>query len=46
MSRGKKVNRAAVIGAGVSGVVSAKWLASEGIEVVVYERSEKVGGNW
>lgn len=46
MSRGKKVNRAAVIGAGFSGVVSAKWLASEGIEVVVYERSEKVGGNW
>ncbi|CAG8960763.1 hypothetical protein HYFRA_00002300 [Hymenoscyphus fraxineus] len=46
MSRGKNVRRVAVIGAGVSGVVTAKWLKSEGIEVVVYERAGKVGGNW
>jgi cation diffusion facilitator CzcD-associated flavoprotein CzcO len=38
--------RVAVIGAGVSGVTSAKYLKAAGVEVVVYERSSKSGGNW
>ncbi|KAN0104762.1 FAD/NAD(P)-binding domain containing protein [Hyaloscypha variabilis] len=36
----------AVIGAGVSGVTSAKHLMEVGIEVVVFERSRQAGGNW
>lgn len=40
------VSRVAVIGAGVSGVLAAKYLKEEGIEVVVFERSRKAGGNW
>jgi cation diffusion facilitator CzcD-associated flavoprotein CzcO len=38
--------RVAVIGAGVSGLTSAKHLKAAGVEVVVYERSSKCGGNW
>jgi cation diffusion facilitator CzcD-associated flavoprotein CzcO len=38
--------RVAVIGAGVSGVTSAKHLKAAGVEVVIYERSSKCGGNW
>ena len=41
-----KVKRVAVIGAGVSGVVTAKHLKSSGLEVVVYERSSTIGGIW
>ncbi|TVY50730.1 Flavin-containing monooxygenase ustF2 [Lachnellula cervina] len=41
-----KPPRVAVIGAGLSGVVSAKHLKDSGVEVVVYERSSKSGGNW
>jgi NADPH-dependent 2,4-dienoyl-CoA reductase/sulfur reductase-like enzyme len=41
-----KSPRVAVIGAGLSGIVSAKHLIYSGIEVVVYERSSKAGGNW
>lgn len=41
-----KSPRVAVIGAGLSGIVSAKHLICSGIEVVVYERSSKAGGNW
>ncbi|KAG0649154.1 Flavin-containing monooxygenase ustF2 [Hyphodiscus hymeniophilus] len=41
-----KAKRVAVIGAGVSGVTSAKHLKAAGVEVVVYERSSTSGGNW
>ena len=35
-----------VIGAGVSGMVTAKCAAEEGVGVVVIERSDAVGGLW
>jgi cation diffusion facilitator CzcD-associated flavoprotein CzcO len=43
---GSHQKRVAVIGAGVSGVTSAKHLREAGIEVVVFERSRQAGGNW
>lgn len=41
-----KYNRVAVIGAGISGLVSALHLKKEGIDVVIFERSNSVGGVW
>jgi cation diffusion facilitator CzcD-associated flavoprotein CzcO len=41
-----KASRCAVIGAGVSGLTSAKHLKAAGVEVVVYERSSVSGGVW
>lgn len=42
-----KYDRVAVIGAGISGVVSALHLKEAGIPyVVVFERSGVVGGAW
>ncbi|KAJ4293517.1 hypothetical protein N0V90_008800 [Kalmusia sp. IMI 367209] len=38
--------RVAVIGAGISGVVSAAHLKHEGLEVTVFERSSAAGGIW
>jgi ACS family pantothenate transporter-like MFS transporter len=38
--------RAAVIGAGISGIVSAAHLRNEGLDVTVYERSSAAGGVW
>jgi NADPH-dependent glutamate synthase beta subunit-like oxidoreductase len=38
--------KVAVIGAGVSGITSAKHLKAAGVDVVVYERSSTCGGNW
>ena len=43
---GSHQKRVAVIGAGFSGVTSAKHLREAGIEVVVFERSRQAGGNW
>jgi len=43
---GSHQKRVAVIGAGVSGIVSAKHLKEFGLEVVVFERSRQAGGNW
>ena len=43
---GSHQKRVAVIGAGVSGVVSAKHLTERWLEVVVFERSRQEGGNW
>jgi glycine/D-amino acid oxidase-like deaminating enzyme len=43
---GSHQKRVAVIGAGVSGVTSAKHLKERGLEVVVFERSRQAGGNW
>ncbi|KAL5542334.1 hypothetical protein UlMin_010044 [Ulmus minor] len=37
--------RVAVVGAGVSGLVSAYFLAKNGVEVVVYEREAYLGGH-
>lgn len=36
----------AVIGAGVAGLASARRCLENGFEVVVYERSTRVGGTW
>lgn len=38
--------RAAIIGAGVAGLASARRCLENGFEPVVYERSKKVGGTW
>ena len=36
----------AVIGAGISGLTSAKMLLDYGVPVTVFEASDRVGGNW
>ncbi|KAJ5413284.1 hypothetical protein N7465_005589 [Penicillium sp. CMV-2018d] len=41
-----QVRRVAVIGAGISGVLSAGHLIALGIEVTVFERNEAPGGVW
>ena len=41
---GKRTSRAVVVGAGVGGLVSAIELARRGLDVVVLERSARVGG--
>ncbi len=38
--------RVAVIGAGAAGLASARWLLDAGLEPVVFERTEAVGGLW
>lgn len=38
--------RAAIIGAGVVGVTTAKCCVEENIDVVVYEQSGQTGGLW
>ncbi|KAL5316596.1 hypothetical protein ACEPPN_015645 [Leptodophora sp. 'Broadleaf-Isolate-01'] len=38
--------RVAVIGAGVSGVASARHLKAAGVDIVVFERYKAAGGNW
>jgi dimethylaniline monooxygenase (N-oxide forming) len=38
--------RIAVIGSGVSGIAAAKTMMGFGHEVVVYEKSDKIGGVW
>ncbi|KAJ5751661.1 hypothetical protein N7520_008578 [Penicillium odoratum] len=40
------IQRVAVIGAGISGVVSAAHLLAAGKEVTVFERNHAAGGNW
>lgn len=41
-----RVKRVAVIGAGASGLISAKCLLDEGFEVTVYEQEPHLGGLW
>lgn len=41
-----QIRRVAVIGAGISGVVSAAHLLQAGLEVTVFERSHAPGGVW
>lgn len=36
----------AVIGAGASGLVTARWLVAAGMDPVVFERSRGIGGLW
>src|ERR1700694_5227119 len=38
--------RVAVIGAGVSGLAAAKCLRDEGLEPVVFEQAQQIGGLW
>ena len=38
--------RVCVIGAGPSGLAAAKNCLTSGLEVVLYEKNDKVGGNW
>ncbi|MGZ4270862.1 MAG: flavin-containing monooxygenase [Solirubrobacteraceae bacterium] len=38
--------RAAIIGAGSSGIAALKALRDRGIDVVAFEASDRVGGNW
>ncbi|XP_041480897.1 dimethylaniline monooxygenase [N-oxide-forming] 2-like [Lytechinus variegatus] len=40
------VKRVAVIGAGISGLVSTKTCLEEGIEPVCFEQTEQIGGIW
>ena len=42
----KAENRIAVIGAGPSGIAAAKNCLQAGLDVVVFEKNDKVGGNW
>ncbi|KAJ5690825.1 hypothetical protein N7462_005217 [Penicillium macrosclerotiorum] len=42
----KSIQRVAVIGAGISGVVSAGHLLAAGLNVTVFERSRAAGGVW
>jgi len=41
---GKKQLKAIIIGAGLSGLTTAAYLARQGVKVVVYERSSNIGG--
>lgn len=38
--------RAAVVGAGPSGIAAARALIDEGITPVVFEQGDRIGGNW
>jgi cation diffusion facilitator CzcD-associated flavoprotein CzcO len=42
----QKLPTACVIGAGSSGIAAAKKLRDAGIEIDVFEKSDRVGGNW
>jgi dimethylaniline monooxygenase (N-oxide forming) len=45
-ARPSKLPTACVIGAGSSGIAAAKELQDAGIEFDVFEKSDRVGGNW
>jgi len=46
MAPERKTPKVAVIGAGISGVVSAAYLRTAGINVTVFERAKVSGGVW
>ncbi len=46
MTQTTRVPTVAVIGAGISGLTSAKMLADYGVPFTVFETSDRVGGNW
>ena len=41
-----KYNKVCIIGAGASGLVSAKYLSSAGFNVTIYDRTDTAGGTW
>lgn len=41
-----KISNVAVIGAGLSGLASAKYLTAQGYDVTIYEQNEELGGIW
>jgi cation diffusion facilitator CzcD-associated flavoprotein CzcO len=41
-----KVQRVAIIGAGVAGLATARQLIARGIECTVFERTDRLGGVW
>lgn len=41
-----QIDKVAVIGAGISGVVTAAHLLNAGLEVTVFERNKEAGGVW
>lgn len=41
-----KISNVVVIGAGTSGLASAKYLTAQGYNVTVYEQNEELGGIW
>lgn len=45
MNHGEK-HTVAIIGAGPGGLVSARWLAQHGIEPVLFEAGDRLGGQW
>ena len=42
----KNVRRVGVIGTGIAGLATAKTLIAEGLECVLFERGDRVGGVW
>src|SRR5213593_1581679 len=46
MVPGASQRRVCVIGAGISGLVTAKVLAGDGFDVVVFEKGPTLGGVW
>ncbi|MCD4535181.1 NAD(P)-binding domain-containing protein [Nocardioides sp. cx-169] len=46
MSRPSNRPRAAVIGAGISGLTAGKMLGDYGVDYTCFEASDRVGGNW
>ena len=40
------MRRVAVIGAGPGGIVAARYLASQGLEPVLFEQGGRIGGQW
>ena len=40
------MRRVGIIGAGLSGLVTAKTLLEEGFEVTLFETEDEVGGVW
>ena len=40
------VKNAAIIGAGVAGLATARILLAQGITCTVYERGDRIGGVW
>lgn len=41
-----EIRRVGIIGAGIAGLATAKTLLAEGIDCMVFERGERVGGVW
>jgi dimethylaniline monooxygenase (N-oxide forming) len=42
----KEIRRVGIIGAGIAGLATAKTLINEGVECVLFERGNRLGGVW